>query len=135
MEIKNTEDRDKGYRYIESKSSTFLLNMANFQGKNEDCFHRQYFSEEMRFGLDPLLWWQQASKFKITEDFMLLLKKLFALPASTGGIERSFSTLGNIMSKKRNRLDVEKAGKLCTVHNVLRNSEPSGRKGIKRKLT
>lgn len=46
-----------------------------------------------------------------------MIAKLFALPDSTGAIERNFSTMGQIMSDQRNQISVETASKLCVINN------------------
>src|ERR1700754_4715119 len=80
-------------------------------------FHSSYKLEENRSSFNPIDWWEHAPNHDLQPGFKQLIRKLFSLPSSTGGIERLFSTLGNIMTKERNRLSIEKAAKLCNIHN------------------
>lgn len=93
-------------------------------------FHSSYQLEEIRSSYHPIEWWEHAPNHELPQGFKHLIRKLFSLLASTGGIERIFSTLGNIMTSQRNRLSLDKAAKLCSVHNhfkILENEQ-----GIKR---
>lgn len=80
-------------------------------------FHKTFLVQSVRESYEPIEWWENALTEPLPPRFHQLIRKLFNLPAGSGGIERSFSTLGNIMTKQRNRLSIEKASKLCTIHN------------------
>ena len=54
-----------------------------------------------------------------------LATNLMILPSSTGGLERSFSVLGRIMTSIRNRLGVDKASKLCFIYSCLKSKDSS----------
>src|SRR5262245_61607645 len=94
--------------------------------------------ERKRNEVSPIPWWKVAFKGSLPQDAVDVIEMLFILPPSTASIERKFSTLGNIMTKQRNRLSIEKAEKLCTIVNFYKllnresapttSQEPSGRK-------
>ena len=66
--------------------------------------------------MNALDWWKQAVTSAVPPTLLDTTSTLFLLPASTGGIERCFSTMGNIITKQRNRISVEKATKLCCIN-------------------
>lgn len=63
----------------------------------------------------PVAWWQTL--YSKTELGAIALKILTA-PATSASVERSFSTFSNIHTKKRNKFNTERAGKICLIaHN------------------
>ena len=60
-----------------------------------------------------------AKRGLLPEHVTSFILKLMILPASTSALERCFSTLGNIITKKRNRLGILKAEKLCICNRML----------------
>jgi len=70
--------------------------------------------------LPAIKWWNKAPTPAVSEGMKELATTILGLPASTGALERCFSTMGNIMSLKRSKLQVEKAGKLCSISNSLK---------------
>ena len=72
--------------------------------------------------MGPAKYWSYLAKVtpaagpKIFADMMA---KVFTLPPSSAGIERIFSTAGLVQSKLRNRLGVEKVGRLVGVSRLL----------------
>jgi hypothetical protein len=83
-------------------------------------FYSAFLKPEVCCQMDPLSWWKAAATNQVPEALKILCSKLFVLPSSTGAVERNFSTLGNIMTKQRNRLSIEKGSKLCRIHNFLK---------------
>jgi len=70
-------------------------------------------------------WWAALKPFQIfPEKFIDFAIKLLNIPASSAAIERNFSALNDIMTKKRNQLGVEKAGQLCGIYRVLSRKVP-----------
>ena len=73
-------------------------------------------------GLSPAQWWRQMGETmgsELPDGFAELCQRLMMLPASTSGIERSFSTMGAIMTDVRNRLGLQKASKLCLINRTI----------------
>ena len=60
---------------------------------------------------------------RLHEDDKSMYRQLLCAAASTANIERIFSTFGLVHSKLRNRLGIEKAGKLVFMYKIL-NSKP-----------
>ena len=67
---------------------------------------------------DPLKWWQDEGK----EKFPMLCKlasKYLSIPATSVPSERLFSSAGEVISKKRNRIGDENAEMLVVLHGNL----------------
>ena len=63
---------------------------------------------------DPLEWWKSCqSQYPLTSQ---LVKKYWSLPATSLRSEEAFSTAGNVLTKKRNRLLPENVDKLVFLH-------------------
>ena len=78
-------------------------------------------------------WWELMDKKvgpKLPAGFAKLAKELMFLPASTSAMERCFSTMGSIMSETRNKIGVEKAGKLCMIYRSLNSEKLSNRSSL-----
>ena len=66
--------------------------------------------------LNPTVWWDCVKKTGdgVPAELCDLASLLLKLPASSASIERIFSNFGNVQSKLRNRLGIDKAAKLVT---------------------
>jgi hypothetical protein len=91
-----------------------MLAVKLFTG-NTEYFSKTMLNESVVSSIDPIEWWTEVNNSSIHGDFLATASKLYCLPASSASIERSFSVLGNIITKKRNRISVEKAEKLCCI--------------------
>lgn len=82
---------------------------------------------EMAKTADPLLWWQTLFPKSVLGQAAL---KILSVPATSASVERSFSTFSHIHNKKRNRLNTDRAGKICFIaHNwKLINRRPATEK-------
>ncbi|ODM96994.1 hypothetical protein Ocin01_09686 [Orchesella cincta] len=70
--------------------------------------------------IDPKTFWNVVKTHCSSDsEACNIACRLQKLPASGSSIERCFSTLSSIMTKTRNRLGIEKAGKLCTIYQSL----------------
>jgi len=81
---------------------------------------------EGQIALTAKQWWQQMGEMmgsKLPQGLVELAQKLMMLPASTSGIERTFSTMGSIMTDVRNRIGLEKASQLCLIYRELNSSK------------
>lgn len=73
-------------------------------------------NEQMTEKLHPLEWWNMF--YEKTKLAQLAALKILSIPVTSAAVERSFSTFGNIHSKKRNRLSTKRAAKLTYIsHN------------------
>ena len=66
------------------------------------------------FNDDPLLWWKNnESRYPTIAS---LARQYLAIPASSTPSERIFSTCGNILTKKRNKLNDEHLAMMVWLH-------------------
>lgn len=120
--------------WITNKNEFFLLIVGELKKDKSTYFYDSYLQKGIREKMEPLEWWKQATTSAIPAKFVELMETLFLLPASTGGVERSFSTMGNIHTNLRNRLSVEKITKLCCINNYfkIQNEEENRKNNIQR---
>lgn len=112
-----SEQRESGLSWISDKNPNFLVPAAALNEEASEFFYKQYQNESISAQMTAISWWKAASKDSVRKEMLDMVMKLFALPASTGAIERNFSTLGQIMSDQRNQISVETASKLCAINN------------------
>ena len=73
---------------------------------------------------DPVVWWKSVKlSGALPGDLCDLATKILQMPASSAGIERVFSNFALIQTKLRNRLGLEKAGKLVFCYRMLSTGE------------
>jgi hypothetical protein len=53
---------------------------------------------------DPLMWWKNKSDYEYLKDFIPLVRKYLAIPATSCPAESLFSTAGDLISESRSRL-------------------------------
>jgi len=84
------------------------------------------FSETMLETVQPTDWWryiklkQQKVVNKLPDGFCDFFISLHCCPASSGSIERIFSTFGLVWDKMRNKLGAQKALKLVQLYRQLK---------------
>ncbi len=90
--------------------------------KVQDCSDmdlRNYFSLPCEGReTDPLKWWAREGK-SLFPRLYLLATKYLSIPATSVPSERVFSTAGDIISRKRNRIGEEGARMLICLHKNL----------------
>lgn len=116
----SSELKNRGLNVIVESSPLNVIAAMELTNYRTNYFYTAFLKPEVCGQMDPLSWWKAAATNQVPEELKILASKLFVLPSSTGGVERSFSTLGNIMTKQRNRLSIEKGSKLCRIHNFLK---------------
>jgi hypothetical protein len=134
-------EKNEGLNWISKKSDFYLIFVGELNKSSSTYFFDAFLQPSARKNLKPIDWWANAITPAVPKPFAELVHTLFLFPASTAGIERCFSTMGNIMTRQRNRISVEKAAKLCAINNYykLKHSvdnlkNDSVRVGKKRKL-
>lgn len=115
-----SELKNRGLNVIVESSPINVISAMELTNVTTNYFYSAFLKSEVCEQMDPLSWWKAAATNRVPESLKILASKLFVLPSSTGAVERSFSTLGNIMTKQRNRLSIEKGSKLCRIHNFLK---------------
>jgi hypothetical protein len=97
--------------------------LAEYRAK-EGFFSKPYVKAAAN-KLDAVVWWKGTC---YGTELGQLAAKILTMPASTAATERSFSTYGIVHSAKRNRLTVERAGKLTYISHNLKLLRNGGRK-------
>jgi len=105
-----------GRKWLADKNPMFLMAAIKLANNCSDFFSPTMLDKRIVETLTPLEWWKECQNCNLPQGLVKLTETLFNLPASSASIERSFSTLGNILTKKRNRLGIEKAEKLCYIY-------------------
>ena len=121
-EILDDKDKNLGLTWIADKNNLYVHLCGELKKKQSDYFFDAYLDPEIQSSMNPLDWWRQSITSACPQGILEIINTLFLLPAGSSGIERSFSTMGNIMTKQRNRLSVEKATKLCCINGYFKIS-------------
>ena len=85
-------------------------------------FNKSYlFTDQILKEVSQSSWWKSIdpSRQSLSSDVINKICSLQTAVASSASIERVFSCFGLVHSKLRNRLGVEKAGKLVFIHKNL----------------
>ena len=75
------------------------------------------FTEELLNFVSALTWWE--SQITDENNVLKMCRQLMTAVASSAGVERVFSSFGFVHSKVRNRLGIEKGGKLVFMYKLL----------------
>ena len=131
-----TAEKEIGLNYISSKNEFYVILAAALHDDDSEYFFKQFRTQNVINQMKPTAWWKAASKEIVPKSLLKVIERIFSLPSGTGSIERSFSTLGQIMTDQRNQLSIESASKLCCIYNhfKLENLEQSQRKSKKRRF-
>jgi len=111
--------KDRGLLFISEVNPVGVIAATALANEDSQYFFSAFLKSEVYEKMDPLSWWREAATSRVPLALKTLASKIFVLPSSTGAVERNFSTLANIMTKQRNRLSIDKASKLCRIHNFL----------------
>lgn len=119
------EEIDKGVKHFEDDfSPNFLAVYFKFKGDVEP-FTGAIMKDDVIKNFTSLQWWEVFFKTNpslISEDDKFKIKRLLSAVASSSDIERIFSTFGQVHSKLRNCLGVDKASKLTFLYKRLNNN-------------
>jgi hAT family C-terminal dimerisation region len=115
---------ESGRKWLADQNPAYLLIANMLAIEDENYFPKSQMIEEIINSMDASSWWKiigMTGSIK-NQDFLELVENLMILPASSSGIERIFSGMGNIITKTRNRLGLEKAEKLCFIFYYLKSN-------------
>ncbi|XP_035713088.1 uncharacterized protein LOC118437806 [Folsomia candida] len=85
-----SEQRESGLSWISDKNPNFLVPAAALNEEASEFFYKQYQNDSISAQMTAISWWKAASKDSVRKEMLDMVMKLFALPASTGAIERNF---------------------------------------------
>ncbi|OXA39541.1 hypothetical protein Fcan01_25605 [Folsomia candida] len=117
--------RERGQVWLAKKNPLYESVQLKLEAGDSNYFVKRLMNKEILRGelaLTSSQWWDimgSQMENKLPIGFAKLAKELMMLPASTSGMERCFSTMGIIISKTRNRIEIEKASKLCMIYRTL----------------
>lgn len=100
-----------------------MSDLANYKSKSSGYWIKNYLWESVNL-MEPLVWWNGLCSFS---TLSVLATSILSAPTTSAATERSFSTYGNIHTKKRNKLTCDRAGKITYIsHNwkLLNNNLP-----------
>src|SRR5271155_1305598 len=101
---------EAGMEHASTKYSQIIPNLVNFKAKAPP-FPQFMFQENVIQTVSPLGWWKSQAD-RLNQKTNEAVIQLLTATASSAGVERVFSTFGLVHSNLRNRLGIEKAGKL-----------------------
>lgn len=115
--ISLTDDEvETALEYCSERYPDSMATVINYQAKAE-CFGQFRFADSLISKVSPITWWKSIPG--IDPVVIDLVTTLHTSYSSTASLERVFSTFGLVHSKLRNRLGIEKAGKLVFLYRVL----------------
>ena len=125
------QQENEAEQWISVNKPDFLPALLLFKIKDADTFSASMFSEAITKQFTAAKWWRiiESKCLKLNtvpENFYKFFFQLHSVPASSGSIERVFSTFGLVWSKMRNRLGTHKAQKLVKVYRHLRDDNADG---------
>ena len=103
-----------------------MIAASELKIKSEETFPKALLDDHVVSRMNPANWWKSVGMdIRLPVGLLELASDLMSLPSSTGGLERSFSALGRIMTSGRSRLGVDKAVKLCFIYSYLNSKDAS----------
>lgn len=114
-------ETSSGYEWLKSIDVELVTAAMELEAKNDERYPQYLMNDETLLSIDPRTFWtivEKRSDFK--PSVCQFACRLMKLPASASGLERCFSTMGSILNRNRNNLQVDKASKLCTIYRSLR---------------
>lgn len=125
-----SQELDDALNLCGKEFPSLLTVILKFRSRAEP-FNKNYaFQENIITDLCPTNWWEifrhnLAETEVNAEDIMQLISRFLVATASSASIERVFSRFGLVHSKLRNRLGVEKAGRLVFIYKTLNEFKES----------
>jgi len=125
----SAENEDTAEKWLLEKFPDHLFPFMKFRLRDSKLFPSHMFNKQVTENMSPENWWKlikmknekREDENKLQADFFNFFISLHCCPASSGSIERIFSTLGLVWSNLRNKLGTEKAMKLVRIYRELRS--------------
>lgn len=110
-----------------------MAGLYAFKLKDHEAFPSHMFGSSITSSMTPDKWWkimdmkqEKARERKLPSGFCAFIASLQSCPASSGSIERVFSSFGLVWTKIRNSLGKDRAQKLVAIYRHLANETESG---------
>ena len=124
----STQYEDEAEEWLFQQYPEFVSGLMLLKLKDANAFPSRMFTDQLLKTISPSKWWsiidkrnEKATNKKLPQGFCKFISKLQTCPASSGSIERIFSSFGLVWSKVRNRLGSDKAQKLVKIYRQYRN--------------
>ena len=122
----NRSQEEAAEEWLNEIYPEFMPSYYAFKLKDANCFLTYLFNDSVKSTTSATNWWKiiemkESKSSKLPVNFARFLLHLHTCPASSGSIERFFSSFGMIWSKIRNRLGIEKAEMLVRIYRHLRS--------------
>lgn len=115
------EQTESAFKFLSENFPLFVTDYISFTAKSAP-FPQSLFSPES-LKISAVIWWKSLKRYKlVNQQFVNFAICVLSCPASSAAIERIFSSFGNVHTKARNRLGVERASKLVFCYRLLRGS-------------
>ena len=118
------EQYENAREFLEDKDEGLLAYLTGYEIQDNDLFPKSFFKPSIRDKIF-LNWILAILRVKCTPSRSKKICKymldIFTCPASSAGLERTFSSYGLIHTKLRNRLSNERCRKLVKVYRNLRD--------------
>ena len=111
---------------VDTMGEETFVAMTSYQGKEYDFFPRTVYIPLLLQTKTPKKYWEYvvtATINPMAKSFAKTMSKIFSIPPSSAGIEREFSAAGICQTKLRNRLQINRIGRLIKVNKLLKMKE------------
>lgn len=108
---------DEVFEHISIAYPDFLALTMDYKAQR-GVFLPYRFKESVVNDVNTMSWWETLGA-TVSDEFLSFVRRLVTAVTSSASIERVFSTFGLVHSKLRNRLGVEKAGKLVFIYRIM----------------
>lgn len=109
---------DAALQFVENYHPECMPDIIKYKAKTFPFKEFMFHPTSLTGVSPPLVLWKSLER-NISVKTMALVSQLHTAISSSAGIERLFSSFGIVHTKLRNRLGVDKAGKLATVFKSL----------------
>ncbi|XP_065654454.1 uncharacterized protein LOC136081097 [Hydra vulgaris] len=117
--------------WLSDRHNEYVAGYYDFRLKVTTTFPPHMFNDNFISTISSERWWGiidlkqrlHQKSLPLPEGFAKFFQSLHSCPASTGSIERVFSTFGIVWSKLRNWLGSDRAEKLVRIYRHLRGEE------------
>ncbi len=116
-ELLSADDRSAALQWIANKHPALTANLLHLRARSKP-FEKHMFSPDVVNRVSAVQWWT-SQRDALGSEAVELAEQLLTASASSANVERVFSTFGLVQSDLRNRLGIEKAGKLVFLFKVM----------------
>lgn len=116
-----TDEYGTGMDLAAQQHAAVVPDLVNYKAEASP-FKSFMFQQNVLDSVKPLDWWKSHADH-LNQETVSVVHQLLTATASSAGVERVFSSFGLVHSNLRNRLGIEKAGKLVFLFKLM-NKKP-----------